>query len=531
MKTFQLWKSGVVITLIGSLVLSACGKEAEQPASPTSESNQPKETTAVKEKIDLNWYITAPANTNLPDQSKDFVLQTIQKKFNVDLKITYMAATDYNTKLNALLASTPPDMWRDMNGDGGNKYAVDGLLADLTKFITPATMPNYFKYWTNEDELKRYQIQGGFFRAPLPYVKQSYRTYYIRKDWLDKLNLKIPTTYDEYVNVLREFTFNDPDGNGKADTYGFSTSGGGANLGYDWPEIYKHGLKFPSYIENNQWEDPTLSPKMQNVLDDVVKLMKDNVIDPDWYLNKSPQHIEKAIQGKAGVILGTTKDFAFDNVPTSIQYRSKQINPKADWQPFTMVGSTPITNGTGPSNPFLFPKTVAEKNPQKIVRTIEILDWLASEEGYLLTHFGEEGKHYTRDGKTIKPNQEAYDNDIVKQGDFLRIWSFFTNETRQLEVFGLSVVDTRETDRDRNILKFLIAQPKNPYIGTSLLPPQDFDLAGFRKRQNELFSKAIFEDKSGKNWPQYLDELLTKYKGSNLIQKYNADLKSAGIIK
>ena len=41
-----------------------------------------------------------------------------------------------------------------------------------------------------------------------------------RKDWLDKLGLQVPTTLDEYAKVANAMTFKDPDGNGKADTYG-----------------------------------------------------------------------------------------------------------------------------------------------------------------------------------------------------------------------------------------------------------------------------------------------------------------------
>jgi len=41
-----------------------------------------------------------------------------------------------------------------------------------------------------------------------------------RKDWLDTLGLAVPQTIDEYGEVLRAFTKDDPDGNGQADTYG-----------------------------------------------------------------------------------------------------------------------------------------------------------------------------------------------------------------------------------------------------------------------------------------------------------------------
>ena len=37
----------------------------------------------------------------------------------------------------------------------------------------------------------------------------------VRKDWLDELNLPEPATLDDYYNVLKAFTEQDPDGNGK----------------------------------------------------------------------------------------------------------------------------------------------------------------------------------------------------------------------------------------------------------------------------------------------------------------------------
>lgn len=48
---------------------------------------------------------------------------------------------------------------------------------------------------------------------------------YIRKDWLDQLNLSMPKNYKEYIEVLRAFTNEDPDGNGKNDTYGITAAG------------------------------------------------------------------------------------------------------------------------------------------------------------------------------------------------------------------------------------------------------------------------------------------------------------------
>ncbi|MBP1989023.1 extracellular solute-binding protein [Paenibacillus eucommiae] len=533
------FKTGMLIFLALTFLLAACSsnKESGSTPQPSDSTTKPEQTgegkgdTPKGEKIKLNWLVPSQPNTNLPDPNKDFVKKMIEEKFNVELKLDYMiAGQDFINKTNLLLASTPPDMWRDGTPDGGNQYALDGLLADLTPFVTPETMPNYYKYWTTEKELKAYQVQNKFFRAPVPFDRNIYRTYYIRKDWLDNLKLEVPTSYDEYVDVLRKFRNDDPDGNKKKDTYGFTTAGGGATIGLDWPEYIHQGLTFPRKIENNQYVDMQTDARVEQVIDDITKRIAEDLIDPDWFLNKAPQHIEKAIQGKAGVILGSTANFALDSNPQGIEVRTKQLYPNANWVPMNIFPDSPMAVKPSPAGPFLFAKQVAEKDPEKVKRSIEILDWLASEEGYLLTHYGVEGQHYTREGSTIKLNVDAFTTDVIKQGDFLQIWQFFT-PFEAPQIFNLSVLDPRQTDRDRDILQFFLKTKLNENEGVSFIPPQGFDLAGFRKRQSELQVKAILEDKSGKNWPQYREELMTKYKGNDLFGAYTEILRAAGAIK
>lgn len=54
---------------------------------------------------------------------------------------------------------------------------------------------------------------GNAQRIPSQYL-------WIRKDWLDKLGLSLPDTFDDVVEIARAFKHNDPDGNGKNDTWG-----------------------------------------------------------------------------------------------------------------------------------------------------------------------------------------------------------------------------------------------------------------------------------------------------------------------
>lgn len=512
---------------LAALLLVACGAyilmRSVWPGS--NETDKVQENAA--EKLALKFYISGPPSSVLPAPEEDFVLQTIESKFDVDLEVTVMAPGDeYNAVLAAKLASNdPPDMWLHISSDGGAKYTLDNVLADMSFYANPSTMPNYFKIWVNEKELREYQVHNKFTRAPVPYDRKSYRAYYIRKDWLDHLGLGIPQTYEQYVDVLRAFTFDDPDDNGVDDTYGFTTSGNGTSISLEWPEYIKNGLLYPAYYDNNRLVDMQTDERIEQTVNDIVKLLNEGVIDPDWFLNSPQRQFSNAIQGKAGIIMGDTADFALDSNRDSLQSKSRIANPEADWVPFNPFGSSPLRVAVSSGYPFVFSNNTAGINPEKLMKTASILDWLAGEEGYLLTHYGLEGKHYTREGNRITLIPEAIDKDIRMKGDFLQIWDFFTPNSP--EVLGLTVLDSRVTERDKKILQALADIPVQEGLGTTLTPPFTISVEAMRSKQDELQVKMLFSEKSGDNWPKYRQELMKKYNGDIIMKHYEDKIKAS----
>src|SRR5699024_7405461 len=129
-------------------------------------------------------------------------------------------------------------------------------------------------------------------------------------------------------------------------------------------------------------------------------------------------HHDKAAQGQVGVIVAVERDSMFESNPNRILNQTQAVHPDAEWTPFN-----PFPDADGvwtealPGSPFVLPASVAEEAPEKIERSVEILDWLASEEGYLLTHYGIEGDHYTRDGDTITIDPDAISEDIIEKGN------------------------------------------------------------------------------------------------------------------
>jgi multiple sugar transport system substrate-binding protein len=67
----------------------------------------------------------------------------------------------------------------------------------------------------------------------IPYSRQA-QTLMIRKDWLAELGLEAPTTWQEMLSVAKAFATRDPDGDGKADTYGMVAPGSAQNGYVAW---------------------------------------------------------------------------------------------------------------------------------------------------------------------------------------------------------------------------------------------------------------------------------------------------------
>ncbi|MGG1513782.1 extracellular solute-binding protein [Paenibacillus oryzisoli] len=514
----------VTFGIISSLVLlSGCSDDSSPSSSPSSSSSSPQASAAETKAspMALSWLFFVPTNdVALPSPDKDYIRQTIEQKFNVKLNMEYgVPGEDMKNKINLKIASnSTPDMFQ-ADGAQTNQMIIDKAVADLTPYVNPQTMPNYYK-WVTPDIISRYQVQNVFMRAPVPYEKQQYQSYYVRKDWLDKLGLKVPTTYDEMINVMKAFTFNDPDGNGKNDTYGFTTVGNGTTISKQFPEWYKNGLGVDLWYDqaHGEYVDPQSDIRAGKVLDDIRATLAQKIVDPDWFLAKPGQELEKVEAGKAGIFQSLLRTAAFDNVATSVKKKTIDISgvKTADFVPFH-ISPDAVNYEALPGVPFLFG---TKTPPEKIKKSIEIMDWLASPEGYLLAHYGKEGVNYTRSGNTITLIPDAITKDNTANGNFFDVYSsIFSYGVQDPSPIGLTIIDPRETDHDRAIIAKLKTY-KYPVLGTNVAPPQGYDIGAFRTQMRAYMVKVLFEEKDSSNWPKYRKELMTTYHGKEIFDNY-----------
>jgi putative aldouronate transport system substrate-binding protein len=133
-----------------------------------------------------------------------------EKTQALGVKVKYVPVpnSQREQKLATMLASgDAPDVSFTYDSNVISNYTANGGLTDLTSLVD--------KYGANlkknidQSYFNQVKINNQLTSIPL-ITNQSVDATWIRKDWLDKLNLKAPTNIDEFYNVLKAFKEKDP---------------------------------------------------------------------------------------------------------------------------------------------------------------------------------------------------------------------------------------------------------------------------------------------------------------------------------
>jgi multiple sugar transport system substrate-binding protein len=154
-----------------------------------------------------------------PAATYERVFAAFTKKTGI--KIDYQPVINFDQQLQSRASTKDlPDVMINDTALMGS-YQSQGLL----KPITPAAIAGSDQI-TDKTWSSTVGVDGRHYG--IPYSRQA-QTLMIRTDWLKKLGLKAPTTWEEMLSVAKAFATRDPDGDGKADTYGMVVPGSAQN--------------------------------------------------------------------------------------------------------------------------------------------------------------------------------------------------------------------------------------------------------------------------------------------------------------
>ena len=318
------------------------------------------------------------------------------KKYNVNVQFVSVPRSQEVDKLNVLMAANQaPDLCFTYDVGVVFNYVSQGGLTQMDSYISKygQTLSKYL----GKDVLKYGEFDNKQYSIPGKRTMLMTGNMFVRKDWLDKLNMKVPTTRDEFYNMLVAFRDKNP-GNisggciPMAYAIGPSSNVGTFNLADSFFTDFSEGTiakatTGSAYLMG--WEMPGYKDYMQFMN----KLYNEKLISPDFAIDKTnSQANADTSSGKVGVICANW-DYIYRTTPGIYTALKKNV-PSAEFVPVDSFKNT--TNSKymkmvyAPNASYMIvPK--ASKHAKEVV---EYLNWLADPKVTLAMQNGEEGVDY-----------------------------------------------------------------------------------------------------------------------------------------
>lgn len=366
--------------------------------------------TGTKETPKPQGPVTVTAMANVSDQippEDNLVLREIRKRTGIHFVPTMVPSSEYPAKLNVVIASGDlPDI---ISAGGYNvlQYAENGLTIPLDDLLQ--------KFGQNILSNKKELLIGNAVYNGKIHMIPAGITYgsnlSVRKDWLANTGFTVPAghgplnlTVDEYYKVLKAFTENDPNKNGKKDTIGLGTAVANTKNFYHIFGAYGIAQGVPFYA-GGKVQPYFMHPDFLKPIEFIRKLYAEGLMDPDFATIPGMSSFEKLWKGIYGVYdfqaAGTTNNWVG-------RYTEKPVPQFA----FAVV--------SGPDGKHGWPQeritsgwcvTSKSRNPDAAVK---LFDFLHTVEGDTLIFHGVEGTHYRINPDTRKVEYIAPYTDSAK---------------------------------------------------------------------------------------------------------------------
>ncbi len=385
--------------------LTACDTSSDaETTSQTAESTGSE--TASEEPVELSiWYVTSlgpQEEQNPPFDYEEDYLKLVEDKFNIKITTTHIAEGQSEETLNILLTQKDlPDIIRapfyqkiDIPQLRRNQQLIP--VDDYKEYA-----PDYYKILEENPTIyKNVSDEDGavlFFCNPKIELEYGFTGgLEIRMDWLQKLNLEMPTTPDELLDVFRAFKTQDPNGNGQADEIPFVGSRGslitlGDYFGVNDTFVMKGGLN----------GEVVFSPFEEEPFKDALRFMatvyQEGLINDNFLVMDNGMRDTWMAQGVAGSTLTAVTNMARWNTSECedpdfllwpcdpLYYNGVQYFDRGDIVTQMDSGAAFVTTSC-----------------EHLEKAFEYLNYGFTEEGHKLQSYGVEGIHYTMNGELVQ---------------------------------------------------------------------------------------------------------------------------------
>lgn len=261
-------------------------------------------------------------------QDNNWVQEKLEEKFNITIENTKINTWDANEVAILLASGELPDTFSFSAGGLVPKDLYqNGLIRSIPREMIEKYAPNYAKMLNETDGGIGWKITQSPDNPDEHIALIGLQTHAdsliwtptLRLDWMENLGLPIPEdiqpigdsdgyeriywtnhayTLDEIEEILIAFVTQDPDGNGKDDTYGLLPSND--NLNWAVTLLGAYGLSNYNLEEDGKLQDPMIATQYKEFLKRMADWTAKGLIDPEWTTLPEKTAWEKYQTGKIG---------------------------------------------------------------------------------------------------------------------------------------------------------------------------------------------------------------------------------------
>ena len=412
----------VSLMLVSAMVagmLAGCGSDSGSSKGGSStetgsaaEASSSGETADDKSPITFEYFNADGKNGNWDNP----VAKAITEATGVTLDVSYPVASQGDAKEDVALMIAN-DEYPDMiyaKGSATDLYQA-GALIDMTDLIEKYG-PNIKKMYGAElEKLKWSQDDPGIYQLSYAGVNQKTLTTggscQIQWAALKENDYKYPKTLDEYEKMIKSYLAAHPKTEDGLDMIGITMSAS------DWHWIITlgnpAGLIADASPDNGQWIiDDEYNVHYKHVTDEekeyfkwLCRMYNEGILDPNFATQTDDDYIAKVASGRvvaitdaewhysqceATLVADGKVDQTYVGLPVTL--REDQVEKALLYQGTTVGWGIGIT-----------------KSCEDPVRAIKFLDYLCSDEGQILYHWGIEGENYflDDDGQPYRTDEEV----------------------------------------------------------------------------------------------------------------------------
>jgi len=426
-------------------------------------------------------------------EQNNFIVQKVKELFNINLEMKMIDLSDKTQVQMMLNSGEMPDCGWILGFEPSDMY-YDEITRAIPDEMIRAYAPDYaarldsepvgWHYYKAPDVEDAHIGLPGYFPADGADVMLELQM--IRLDWLENLGIEVPGelvkvndnlyltttpyTQDQFTEILRRFTEDDPDGNGKDDTVAYAAQGEiTTNYWFPFSSIFSVQQKIHSTMKDADGKAQYyyVTENYREMLKYAAEMYAKGYIEKEFPTLTSTQVLEQWANGKYGVTGYRLANVDGTSSVNPIVSTTAQ-NGKLLFMPTPVnnegVGGTPNYSATNYYYKFVVNKDVDD---EKLARILEMYNYFChTEEGWILGAYGIEGEHFEY--------REYIDG--VGYGFTLKEGVKFGEKTglKVLNYYSVAVDPKRTFGPNRAFMNDYFREPCEEYILTTYR----YDLAG-----------------------------------------------------